>query len=90
MDKEIKRILDRTPDGDKVLEYIEELEEHITHHHHDENCGCHSHEHDDDCDCGCHDHDEEDEWQEIETGYKNKLSVKDWEKLLRDENRACL
>lgn len=86
MDNEIRSILDKTPDGQRVLEYIEELEEHIAHHHHhDENCHCHDHEHDDDCDCGCHDHDEEDEWQEIETGYKNKLSVKDWEKLLRDE-----
>lgn len=75
MEKEIKNILDNIKDGDKVISYIEELEEHIMHHHH----------HDGECECTCHDHDEEEEWSEIKTPYKNNLSVKDWEKLLKDE-----
>lgn len=75
MNEEIRNILDGVKDGEKVLAYIESLEEHLQHHHH----------HDDDCDCGCHD-DEEDEWKEIKTPYKNTLTVKEWEKLLKDKN----
>ena len=73
MNNEIKKILNGVKGGDKVLEYIEELEEHIHHHHHDDNC-----------DCGCHDRDEDEEWQEVKTDYKNTLMVKDWEKLLKN------
>ena len=76
MEKDIREILENTKNGDKVISYIKELEEHIMHHHH----------HDENCDCGCHDHDEEEEWEEIKTPYKNNLTVKDWEKLLKDEN----
>ena len=72
MNNEIKNILNRTQDGDKVIRYIEELEHHLEHHHHGE-----------DCDCGCHD-EEEDEWEEIKTPYKSTLTVKDWEKLLKN------
>ena len=75
MNEEIKNILNGVKDGEKVIEYIEELEEHILHHLH----------HDDNCDCGCHD-DDDDEWKEIKTPYKNILTVNDWEKLLQDEN----
>ena len=77
---EIQKILKDTKDGDKIIEYIEELknkiahlEEHCDHHHHHENC-----------DCGCHHDDEEEEWQEIKTPYKSKLTVNDWENLLKD------
>lgn len=96
MDEEIKNILSEIKDGEKVLKYIDDLEEQIEeleeeiyeleddvndlekeseqHHHHDENCTC-----------GCHDHhEEEDEWEEIKTPYKNELTVKDWEKLLKE------
>ena len=75
MNEEIRNILDGVKDSEKVLAYIESLEEHLHHHHH----------HDDDCDCGCHD-DEEDEWKEVKTSYKNKMRVKNWEKLLKDKN----
>ncbi|MBQ9245711.1 hypothetical protein IJ182_05535 [bacterium] len=71
---EIEDILSKIDNGEKILSYIEELERHLEHHHHDE-----------DCDCGCHDHEEE-EWEEIKTPYKNSLSVKDWEKLLKDNS----
>lgn len=73
MNEEIINILDGVKDGEKVLAYIEALEEHFHHHHHGE-----------DCECGCHD-EEEDEWKEIKTRYKNALTVKDWEKLLKNE-----
>ena len=98
MDEEIKNILSEVKDGEKVLKYIDDLEEQIEeleeeiyeleddvndlekeseqHHHHDENCTCGCHDH--------HDHDEEDEWEEIKTPYKNELTVKDWEKLLKE------
>ena len=81
MDNEIKHILDGVKDGDKVLNYIEALEEHLEHHHH---------HHDGDCDCGddchCHDHDdEESEWEEIKTPYENKLTVKEWEEFLKND-----
>ncbi len=79
LEKEIKNILINTKNGDKVLGYIEELqnkiaclEEHCEHHHHEN------------CECGCHNEDE-DEWQEIETPYKSNLTVKNWENLLNDE-----
>lgn len=73
MNEEIRNILLGVKDGDKVIKYIETLEEHLEHHHH----------HNDDCDCGCHD-DEEEEWEEIKTPYKNQLTVEDWEKLLKN------
>ena len=99
MNEEIRKILEGTEGGDKVLKYVEDLEEQIEeleeeidelendvdelekesgHHHH--------HHHDENCDCGCHDHDEEDEWQEIKSPYKNSLTVKNWENLLKDES----
>lgn len=80
MRDDIKNILENTQDGDKVLQYIEELEEHLKHHHH--------HHHDDECNCGderhCHD-EEESEWEEIKTPYENKLTVKEWEELIKND-----
>lgn len=70
---EIKNILSKVNDGNKILEYINQLEEHLLSHHHGN------------CDCGCDEHEEDDEWEKIETQYKNKISVKDWEELLKDE-----
>ena len=76
--EEVEKILAEAKDGDKVLEYIEELEEgHHCHCHDDE----HHHEHH--CDCGCEDEDE-DEWESIKTPYINKLTTEDWEELLKD------
>ena len=97
MNEEIKNILEGIDGGEKVLKYVKDLEEQIeeleeeidelendvddlekeSEHHH--------HHHDGKCDCGCHDHDEEDEWQEIKSPYKNSLTVKNWENLLKDE-----
>ncbi|MCR5260923.1 MAG: hypothetical protein K6C94_03720 [Candidatus Gastranaerophilales bacterium] len=74
MNEEIRNILNGVRDGEKIIAYIEALEEHLHHHHHDDNC-----------DCGCHDEDDEEEWKEVKTPYKNHLSVKDWEKLLKDK-----
>ena len=81
--EEVETILTNIKDGDKVLEYIDNLEEH----HHDCKCGEEGHHHHH-CDCGCEDDEEEyeDEWEEIETGYESKLSVNDWEELLKDRD----
>lgn len=79
LEKEIKNILINTKDGNKVIEYIEKLQNKIA--HLEEHCEHHHHEN---CECGCHD-EEENEWQEIKTPYKNKLTVKDWENLLNDK-----
>ena len=95
---EIEKILTSVKDGDKVLEYIEELEEtvadledevedlenEIEELEEGHHCHCHDeeHHHDHSCDCGCED--EEDEWEEIKTNYKNELTVEDWEELLKD------
>ena len=76
--KDIENILQNVKDGDKIIEYIEKLQNKIA--RLEEHCG-HHHE---DCECGCH-HDEEDEWKEIKTPYKNSLTVNDWEMLLKDE-----
>jgi len=90
MDNEIKHILDGVKDGEKVLNYIETLEEHLEHHHHHHHngecdCGddCHCHD-DDHGECHCHD-DGESEWEEIKTPYENKLTVKDWEELIKNK-----
>lgn len=76
---EVKKILSEIKDGEKVLEYIEHLEEHIGH-----NCCCDNDEYYCDCDCE-DDEDEDNEWEEIETSYENKLTVSDWEELLKDK-----
>lgn len=76
--EEIKNILSDIKDGNKVLDYIEHLEEHLEHH-----CDCGNHEEHHHCDCGCED-DEDNEWEEIKTDYESKLSVSDWENLLKD------
>ena len=101
MNNEIKKILEGVKDGEQVLSYIGELEEKVDilqkriedndegHHHechchdsHDESCHCHDGNHDE----GCHCHDnEENEWEEIKTPYENKLTVKDWEELLKND-----
>jgi len=91
MNDEIRDILSDVKDGDKVLAYIEALEEHHhkchCHDDDDHECSCgHHHEHHghgDECDCGCHDK-EESEWEEIKVSYENKLTVKDWEELLKN------
>lgn len=80
LEKEIKNILINTKDGNKVIEYIEKLQNKIA--HLEEHCEHHHHE---GCECGCHHDDEDEEWQEIKTPYKNTLTVKDWENLLNDE-----
>ncbi|MCR5266533.1 MAG: hypothetical protein K6E29_08090 [Cyanobacteria bacterium RUI128] len=80
--EEVENILSGVKDGDKVLNYIAELEEHHHCHCHDDE---HEHHHEHHCDCGCED-EEEDEWEEIKTGYKNKLTVEDWEELLKDKD----
>lgn len=78
MNDEIKNILQKTENGEIVFKYIEQLEKNVHHHNN----------HGESCDCGCHDHehDHEDDWQEIQSPYKNTLSVQDWEKLLKDKN----
>ena len=78
--EEVEAILSEIKDGNKVLEYISELEEHHHCHCHDE----HEHNHKHHCECGCDD-EEEDEWEELKTGYINKLTVEDWEELLKDK-----
>lgn len=75
--EEVKNILSEIKDGDKVLDYIEELEEHLEHH-----CNCEDNNHH--CDCGCED-DEDNEWEEIKTNYESKISVSEWEELLKDK-----
>lgn len=70
--EELTNILSEIKDGDKVLEYISELEAHLEHHHNYESC---------DCDCD----DEVQDWEEIQTGYKSKITVSEWEDLLKDE-----
>ena len=89
--EEIEEILANVEDGNKVLEYIEE---HYCHchdeghkHDKDEHCNCHDdeHHHEHHCDCGCED-DHDDEWKELDPkGYKSKLSVEDWEELLKNK-----
>lgn len=66
--EEVEKILANVKDGNKVLEYINDLEEY---------CHC-------DCDCDCEDDEEEYEWEEIKTGYESTLSVSDWEELLKN------
>lgn len=76
--EEIEKILSDITDGEKVLDYINNLEEHLEHH-----CNCDE----DECDCGCgceDDEDEDNEWEEIKIDYENKLTVADWEELLKD------
>lgn len=70
--EELASILSKVEDGEKVLDYINELEEDLEHHHHH------------DCNCGCED--EEQEWDEITTGYKSNITVSEWENLLKDED----
>lgn len=76
--EEIENILSDVKDGNKVLEYINYLEEHLEH-----NCDCNHEEHHC-CDCGCEDDEEDYEWEEIKTEYESKLSVEDWEELLKN------
>lgn len=89
--EEVEEILSKVKDGNKVLEYIEE---HYCHcnddeHHHDKDGHCHCHDdephHEHHCDCGCED-EHDNEWKELDPkGYKSKLSVEDWEKLLQNK-----
>ena len=76
--QEIEKILSDVKDGNKILEYINHLEEHLEHH-----CDCNHEEHHH-CDCGCEDDEEEYEWEEIKTEYESKLSVSDREELLKN------
>ena len=85
---ELEQKLLSIKDGEEILEYIEELEEHRCKcgedgHHHDEDCDC-GHHHDD-CDCGCHD--EDDEYEDITPKLVTPpLTVVQWEELLKDKS----
>lgn len=71
---EVKKILSNVKDGDKILSYIEELEERLENHY---NCDCGNEDYEDD-------EDEDKEWKEIKTNYESKISVSEWENLLKD------
>lgn len=77
---ELENILNQIKNGDKILNYIEELKNKIA--HLEEHCEHHHHE---GCECSCQHEEDEEEWQEIKTPYKNTLTVKDWKELLEDE-----
>lgn len=90
MNKEqIIKILNSVDGGNEILDYITELEdnqckceEEEGHHHHDEECDC-GHHHDDKCDCGCHD--EDDDYEDITPKDVKKITVEQWEELLKDK-----
>ena len=90
MNKEqIIKILNSVDGGNEILDYITELEdnqckcEEEGHHHHDEGCDCEHHHHDGECDCGCHD--EDDDYEDITPKDAKKITVEQWEELLKDK-----
>ena len=90
MNKEqIIKILNSVDGGNEILDYITELEdnqckcEEEGHHHHDEECDCEDHHHDGECDCGCHD--EDDDYEDITPKDVKKITVEQWEELLKDK-----